>query len=777
MIKLADAVIFATVLLSLGAQAEGNASGSSASASDSALSEIVVTAQRRPESLQTVPVSVTALTSDTLESRNINDLQQITLAAPSLQIGGDNTFSIRGAGTLAFAQTLDSSVATSVDEVSLGRTFLNGALFNDVAQVEVLNGPQGLLFGKNASAGLLNIVTTRPKLNTFEGSTDVEYDYHDTTPGGGSGFIARGTVNLPLGETSALRINVDDALQPPVARYEGGGSMRVDQDARNYGVRAKYLYEPSDNFNLYLIGEFHEELGVAGVFDRTWRQLGPNSINTDAVAADHITPSPDNLRYAIDGEAYRDLHAAGLQGKVTYVLPNGFELSDIAAWKSYGLNQQIDIDYTSSNGVDLNSATIHYHQFSNELRLAIPASQRVNGQIGLYFFDLHQDDANYLGGNIYFPSFLLPTFPFCVGATVAAGGPPNCSVSNRFFLGSDENSTLTNRSYALFGQFNFRLTDALQFIAGARGTYDRVGIDLIQGQVPYFVALGPSGTFSDRDSNTNFSWKLGVQYQLSSDAMAYATYGRGYKAPGFNESATNPTASLLVRPETNDAAEVGFKSTWFDRRLIFDVALFHSKFTDYQVQSFDTTLQTFIIQNAASLTSQGAEITVIARPVQRLTLNATATILDAKFNNFEGAQCYPGQPNCSSAGTFNARGLRTPLAPRLTSSIEAIYTFPISGHVDGLFEVNDYYRSALNYSINNAPGTAVGGTNLLGASAGVQSSDGWRFTLFCHNCANKVTPTNIGPDAGDASSGIASYIQAWGPNSVRTVGLTAAYKF
>lgn len=179
--------------------------------------DIVVTAQRRSESLQSVPVSVTAITADALSSRNLNDLTQISTAAPSLQIGADNTFSVRGVGTLAFAQTIDSSVAVALDDVNLGRPYLAGSLFNDVERVEVLNGPQGLLFGKNASAGLLNVVTTRPRLGEWGSITDLEFGKR-ATPGTSNGdawsVIARETLNIPFGETSAPPRRSQSSIRP-----------------------------------------------------------------------------------------------------------------------------------------------------------------------------------------------------------------------------------------------------------------------------------------------------------------------------------------------------------------------------------------------------------------------------------------------------------------------------------------------------------------------------------------------------------------------------------
>lgn len=190
---------------------------------DGGVAEIIVSAQRRTERLQDVPLSVTALGSAALEARQINDLSQIAIAAPSLQVGSDNTFAVRGVGTQAFATTIDSSVATAFDDVNLGRPFLAQGMFNDVERVEVLNGPQGLLFGKNASAGLLNVVSTKPRLNKFESITNLELDSRETPDETGSAWsmIGRQTINVPVGDSAALRINGSYSWRNPARRSWG----------------------------------------------------------------------------------------------------------------------------------------------------------------------------------------------------------------------------------------------------------------------------------------------------------------------------------------------------------------------------------------------------------------------------------------------------------------------------------------------------------------------------------------------------------------------------
>jgi iron complex outermembrane receptor protein len=746
------------------------------------VTDIVVTAQRRAERLQDVPVSVTALGADTLKSRNLNDLSQVALAAPSLQVGNDNSFAIRGVGTQAFATTIDSSVATALDEVNLGRPFLAQGLFNDVERVEVLNGPQGLLFGKNASAGLLNVVSTRPKMGTFGSETNIEMNTRDTPGSSDAAWsaIARQTVNIPIGETGALRVNGTYSIEEPGTHFAGTGNARSDLDRKQYGIRAKYLQDITSALELYVIGEYAESHGVAGIYDRTYRELGDGSANAAPLAASGIVAGDNNFTFAGDGGYWRDLKLGGAQASLAYTADSDIVISNILAWKFYNFDSQLDTDFTNGNGADINYSHADYDQFSNELRLALPAGERLTGQAGLYYFHSTIEQRSQIAGNNYLPDFLLPAFPFCVGAAAVPGAfPPTCSVSNDYFLGRDNSYRMKTDSYAAFGQLTYALTDQFKFFAGGRLTRDEISIDLDQNRGAYFVTLGVPGTIAESYGHTDFSWRVGGQYQLARDAMIYGSYGRGYKGPGFNDTGATANAPLLVKPEKSNTAEVGFKTSWFNRRLVVNASAFHTKFDQYQTQSLDTQLQSFIVQNAASVISKGVELTVNANPLRGLSINGSATFLSSKFDDFAGAQCYPGQADasCAATGSFNARGKRTPTAPKFASSVQAMYEFQNAGLVHPFIEGNWYHRTTINYLVNQAPGASVPTLDLIGASAGVRLDNGMRLSVFCKNCTNEYNPNFIGLDSGDAISNIATYQQQFGFDSVRTIGATIQFRF
>jgi iron complex outermembrane receptor protein len=756
--------------------------------------DIIVTAQRRSESLQRVPVSVTALTAETLASRNLNDISQIARAAPTLQVGIDNTFAVRGVGTLAFAGTIDSSVALAIDEVNLGRPLLNSPLLNDLARVEILNGPQGLLFGKNASAGLVNIVTARPAIGEYSSATSIELASR-ATPGAernAPGVIARETLNIPVSANSALRISGLYSYQEPGTTYAGhpAPGTRHDLNATSYSIKGKYLIELSPQLSFYAIGDYNETHGIAGIFDNTYSRIDPTSVNIGPLAQDGITPGPRNLRFGGDSNQFRDIKTGGAQGKLIYTLGNGLELSNLFAWRYYEQDQQLDADYLSQNGLNRNATHAEYDQYSNELRLALPSGNRLSGQAGLYYFKSTLDLARQLAGNSYTPNFVLAGYPFCVGAVAVPGAPPpTCSVSNISQIGSDVAYRMTTESKAAFGQLTFDLTDALKLIAGGRFTHDRIRLNLSQNQANYFSALaGPRGVFASRYSNDDFSWKLGAQYQATPAVMAYAFYGRGYKGPGFNDTFPTASADVVVREENSNTAEAGLKTSWFGRRLTVNLSAFHTKFDNFQVQSFNPVAVSFQVQNAARVTSKGVEANVIAAPIQGLTINGNAALLSSKFGKFPGAQCYPTQTTrgCSSTvNLFDAAGLTLPVSPKFTSSVQATYEFQTDGETRPFIEGNWYHRSTIHYAINAAPGTFVGPVDIFGASIGARIGTSVRVSLFCKNCTNRIIPTAIGVDSGDAnardSRGRAtpklSYAQQFGLDSVRTIGLNLGFRF
>ncbi|CDO37955.1 MULTISPECIES: TonB-dependent receptor [Novosphingobium] len=754
---------------------------------EGAIGDIIVTAQRRSENVLKVPVSVTVVSSDQLIQRGANDLSAVTKLAPSLQVAQDNTFSVRGVGTATFANTVEASVSQVVDDVVLGNREFASNAFYDVARVEVLNGPQGLLFGKNASAGLVNITTNKPKLGEMSFSADGELVQRERPGDNGTGYQLRSTLNLPMGDRAALRFNAIYSDQDPITVSNVNPAVRNDLGLKNVGLRAKLLFEPTDNLSIYVIGDYNLQRGITGRYDITFREFGSGS----QYPARGLVAGEDNLNFAAEAPNYRDSGTGGIQANISLTFPNGMELSSISAWKEAKSNYQFDSDQTPFNFFSYNSSDQKYDQYSQELRLALPSGNPLSGQFGLYYFHSSSTADGFRGGNNGVPDFVAIGFPFCIGATVTAGPPPACGVSNTSFLGQDYDYRLKQNSYAGFGQLSYQVTDTVKLTAGARLTYEKARIALQENFGQYFVTLGvPQNVSNESTDATDLSYKVGVDWQATPDLMVYGFYGEGFKGPGFSNTSPAPNAELAVRPEISRGGELGVKGKALDGAVTFSLSGFYTKFYDLQVQAFVQSLRTFVLSNAATATTKGVDFSFQAHPFDGLTLSGSAAYVDARFNDYPGAQCFPTQTTdgCKAdinsslpdfVGTFNAKGYRLPLSSRFTAALGAEYAAPISDSLEAQFGVGYYHRSPQSGGIGAA--FTIPTWDTIDLRAGLKANN-WTISLFCKNCTNEVRPISIGSDGGDANPvGTADPVltlnQRFSFDSVRTIGVRAGVNF
>jgi iron complex outermembrane receptor protein len=785
-VRLVQSVSFAAIVL-LSSMPAFAQSAEQQAAEEGAAGEIIVTAQRRSENVLKVPVSVTVVGSEQIAQRGINDLTAVTKLAPSLQVAQDNTFSVRGVGTATFANTVEASVSQVVDEVVLGNREYAANAFYDIERVEVLNGPQGLLFGKNASAGLVNITTNKPKLGELSLNADGELIQRARPGDDGTGYQIRSTANVPVGNNAALRLNFIYSDQDAITVSNVNPAVRNDLGLKNVGVRAKFLFEPTDNLSIYLIGDYNSQRGITGRYDITFREFGPGS----QYPARGLVAGPENFNYATEAPNFRDSDTGGLQANVNLALANGMELSSITAWKQAKTSFQFDSDQTPFNFFSFNGSDQKYNQYSQELRLALPSGNPLSGQFGLYYFRSTGKNAGFRGGNNGVPSFVAVVFPFCIGATVTAGPPPACGVNNTSFLGQDFQYRLTQDSYAGFGQLGYQVTDTLKLTAGARLTHEKAKIELRENFGQYFVTLGVKNNITNQSTDaTDLSYKIGAEWQATPSMMVYGFYGEGFKGPGFSNTSPALNADLAVRPEISRGGELGIKGRALNGAVTFSVSGFYTKFYDLQVQSFVQALRTFVLSNAATATTKGVDFSFQARPMAGLTLSGSASYADAKFNDYPGAQCFPTQTtngcqaNINSSlpgfvGTFNAKGYQLPLSSRFTATLGAEYAAPITETLEAQFGVGYYHRSPQSAGIGAA--FTIPTWDTIDLRVGLKAEN-WNISLFCKNCSNEIRPITIGSDGGDANpvgtaAPVLSLSQRFSFDSVRTIGVRAGFNF
>jgi iron complex outermembrane recepter protein len=731
------------------------------------LEEIIVTAQKRSEDVQQVPIAISVLDGEELKRQHIFDASQLQYSIASLQqqsvnnqVGATN-FSIRGVGTSIYGPGVESSVATVLDDVALARPAMGVVQFFDIDRVEVLRGPQGMLFGKNASAGLINIVTEKPHLGEFGGLSHLSYGRAHSASNGNEA-LAQAAVNIPVGSTSALRVSGF------ATRQDGFGTnvyMHEDLGLTEYGARVKYLWTPLENLEIYLSGDYAKERGPAGsVLYR--RADAPGGFMAAQDTAVGITAGPANTRIASDARTANHFEVGGAHGRVTYTFDNGYSLTDVIAWRKYDDRSKLDTDQLPIDFFNVNDQGRDQHQFSNELRFASPTAHRFEYQVGLYYLELSDT------GLLHQEANLQPVFP---------PAPPGYLA----LFGGSSSAHDATRSYAAFGQSKLSLTSSLRLIAGGRFTRDEVYGEAASDGRGYFIPAGPTGNLTGSLNKNNFSFRVGAEYDIASRVMGYLTYAQGYKSPTFGGG---PTGTGPIKAEIPTNVELGLKSSLLDNRLVFDLALYHVEYKDFQAQAFNPELLRFATTNAGKVETKGLELDVRARPAQGLTFMAALAFNDGTYKEYDSVGCYYGQPTgtsgrnvCLPNGTTDVTGNQLAFAPKASGSAQAEYERRIGNSLTGFVTTNYYYRSSVNFTAAHDPMTHVGGYGIFGGSFGIETASGTRLAVFARNLFDKRIPTFIvadiaAPFDGDAAKG-GDYWQQFGETSFRTVGMSLDMRF
>lgn len=727
------------------------------------IADIIVTANRRPERLQDVPITVVAIEGETLREQGVQNPEDLGRLSPSLvtQNNASNAqgtnFAIRGVGTASFQRSVEPSVALVLDDVTLIRSELGVINFTDVAQVEVLNGPQGFLFGKNASAGLVNIRTNDPQLGVNSGRLFSEYGQLDNA-NDTSLFRVQGIANLALSSDTALRMNgfyvKNSALQRnvvPNPDFEGG--------LRQIGGSAKLLWEPTDRLSVLLSGDYMDSRGAGGGV-ASFRVVAPANPLASILPALGITPGVNNSKSAYDGLTFYDLRVGGGQAKISYEFDGGLRITNIAAYRDFKTSQAFDPDYGPLPLVQFFGGGITARQFSDELRLTSPTGGRFDYQAGLYLLKARVQESAVLA------------------ATLGQTPPPGFTT----FLGADNFWRQHLGSYAAYGQGTYRLTDSLKLTAGARLTHETISMRYETTAGGGFQALVPVAAEDEESrSETNFSWRTTLQYDFDDDWMIYGTAARGYKGPGYAQYSFS-----YVRPEISTHFEIGSKAQFFDRKLTVNVSAFNTEFKDFQAESIDFTTLAFILQNAGKLRTRGAELQIIARPLPRLTLSAGLAYTDARFISFESDTCYVGQPepDCRRNRTdpmgrplpdaTDSSGRRLPNAPEWKGLVDISYEQPLGDEFAATLNVGISSQSSYNFLSNGNPSAVQKGYTTLDLGLALtQKTMDWTLRAFCRNCTNEHFVSTVQGHpffAGD-------HIQNLSYNGFRQLGLALDLKF
>ncbi len=721
--------------------------------------EIVVTAQKRSEKLQDIPLAVSVVGADALARQGGINLENAQYLVPSLNFRKSGTsinqsLYIRGVGTATFSLAGEPSISTVLDGVVLARA---GEAFSDlvdIERIEVLRGPQGTLFGKNASAGVVNIVSKRPG-DTLGGFAEGGWFF-----GNGNEYRVRAGMDLPLGDNIRSRVTAFYGTYDGNIFNDAPSVNRRVNGYERYGVRGIVEADVSDTVKLTVIADWRraDDDCCAEVIGTTPAGVGGLALAGIDFAGDKTRTVRQNLVTRTEEESY------GFSGQLDVEIGT-HTLTSITAWRSYANREIREGDWVGAAYAGL--AQLHDDgpqtgtTFSQEFRLTSPADKPFTYVLGAFYSRADTERT--------FSRFVTR----CGGApdplalvTCGSAGTTVENVSGTATFGS------TFDNYALFGQGTYKITERLRAIVGLRFTKDdlsvfhsRVASPNIAG-LPGIARNFDAGVFATSNNGanngdptasngvpfrtatdaTNLSGKAGLQFDFSDDVMGYGSYSRGYKGPAYNIFFNlNPTGTNVIEAEIADSFELGLKNTLFDGALTVNLAAFYAQYRNFQANNPDLIAGVVVTRftNAGDVSTRGVEMDFTWRPAKDLNVVGGVAYTDAKVDAFRappGAAVIP-------AGT--------PLgfAPRWKGSLGVDYRYRSGGAIDFTMAGNVSSQSSQLSLFDASQAIRDAGTikaySLVDLQFGiVEKEDKFRLTFIVKNLFDQsfaAQITNGGP--------------------------------
>lgn len=807
--------------------ADAAAGAADAPASGPELREVVITAQKREQNLQEVPISVIALSGQQLQDAGVTDLKNLTALTPGVTVTSttsenSTTARIRGIGTVGDNVGLESSVGVVIDGVYRPR---NGVGFGDLGElerIEVLEGPQGELFGKNNDAGVINIVTMRP--STTFGVTG------ELTGGNFDDREVKGSITGPVGDFSAFRLYAGYQKRDGFLNVETGTANSDDAvNNRNfYTVRGQYLVTSSSDVSLLFIGDFSRRNEMCcqatpvypGPFAGIITALAANPLLGGTAGQVLFPTTPTN---PFNGQSFANYPIAqqiwdrGFSAQLDWKL-GAAQLTSISAWRDNSIAAGNDPDYSAAALVQepANGNVTDFKQISEELRLA-GRTERLNWLIGAFA------DKELLGNS----STILADnqFDLYLGGTASAAAgvnPPNFlllpeltgNLPGHTFIpgvaGQADSYQQTEKSYALFTNETYKLTEHLDLTAGLRYTHEAkdetanynspdggsacgqlLGAPPPSAALPYnqLLLLGygcatpfnpffAGVTHGQSLSEDNLNATLKLAYRFTDNVMAYASWGNGTKAGGFNLArVTNPAAANPLAPildtgfprETVNSFEIGAKSELAEKTLRLNAAVFDQQYRDFQLNTFTGIV--FVVSSLPDVDSKGAELKLDwLTPLSGLSLSAGVVYADTVIDNFGGSLYL---------FAANRENNRPSFSPLWSGVVAAAYQVPLSSSLALRIAADEKYNSSYNTGSDLDPLKIQGGYGLLNARIDIGAPDNkWTFELWAENLTNKgyFQVAFDAPFQGLAVPGFNNQIDSF-VGDPRTVGATIRVKF
>lgn len=760
-----------------------------APSAEGASDQIIVTARQRPEDAQDVPAALSVVDARWLEQSYTFNTRDLTVLVPALNYSSANprntAFTIRGLGSSVVAVSqandgLEPGVGYYVDGVYHARPATAAFDFSDIARIEVLRGPQGTLFGKNTTAGAINIVSAGP---SFTRSLSAELS-------GGERAFAQGRFSAtgPLaGDTLAYRLSGTFTRRDGVLR-----NVRTGADQNTLGaqaVRGQVLWQPSEDVRLRLIADFanFDAECCTQVYLRVGTSLRPAARQYPALAAaaGYAPPSidPYDRLTDIDAPLGVETNEGGVAVTADWDIGPA-TLTSITAWRFWNWDAANDRDYTGLPIQLIQRIPSRQDQLSQEVRITSDDEAAVSYVAGLYFF------RQVLAGS---PNSVFGPYgaPWLIGATTGANATPVPANLLDGFGQTGETRFAVN-SYAAFGEANWRIAPRLTLTGGLRYTYESkegdystqvFGGPVVTSPALVNARLGVlrSQTYSANDSEGSLSGRANIAWQPMDDVLLYASFARGFKSGGINMSglpldANNQPAlaTAVIAPERNTTWEAGIKSALWGGRLTLNLAAYRTKVDDFQatvVDSSQTVALRGYLSNIPEVRVQGFEADA-RLTVGRLTLVGALAYGDGQYTDYPAGPC-PLELQSSATAACDLTGQRLAGLPRWSQTVSADYALPLGR--DAVFvHADSNWRSGYPGDPSLSRFTYIEGYNVTNASLGYRREDaegkGWEIAVFARNLLDADTIQNVTIQAGNSGLLLGT------PSDPRTVGVTFRWR-
>lgn len=738
-----------------------------AAANGSQLETVTVTTRRREESSQDVPTPMSVVSGQNLETQRVYRIQDLQQLVPSVNVAymhaRQSSVSIRGLGNNPASDGLEGSVGLYIDNVYLGRPGMAVFDLMDIEQLEVLRGPQGTLFGKNTTAGVINISTRAP---SFTPERSIE-----TSVGEDGYFQTKGTISGPLndqlaGRFSAYRTRSDGDIKNEYDGHDLNGGSRE-------GFRAQLLFKPNEDFNLRWIGDYNEEDSSAGT--RVLYNTGPtiNGVNlyeSRASAAGATLVNGRHRKVNLDNDQHVTVHQGGTSVEANWTLPSDFTLTSVSSYRFWNFTPRNDdgLNVPASYNAGV---SVEDKQYSQEFRLASPKGDFFDYVVGAYYFGSDLDNKSFA---YYGPQADI------------WNGTPAGSLANVTSVGKGHIKT---DSFALFAQGTWHLSERLDFTAGVRGTYEEKNASVSRNAPLGGVAVagaaanarrGRAGVYDSGNLNqysSSPSGLLNLSYRITDDVLGYATLSHGEKSGGVNLAVGSaPTAgadSLLIGTERANNAELGFKSTLWDRRLQLNANVFWTQVNAYQTNAYDAANRVQYLTNAGSVRSRGIEFESTVVPLRGLTLNFNGSYNDVSYLSYKDAPCPPEVSQAPGApASCDLSGHQVVGASKWIGNANGEYKWNLANGFEPYVTGSYAFRSKAVGTVEDSDYGQIPSYAVVNLSTGLRgdfNQGQWDVSLWLKNAFDKTYYTTLWTGGNGGYEGLLG--------TPRTLGVTGRYDF